>query len=171
MANADVPAGYVTEGPQSTPGGPEFFAAVPAALPLAYIMFSMNSDPGSGGTDLAQDGIIEAVTKASTTQAAVLLLQKIEAAAATCGGGASTSVAIPDAVPNLTATESTGTTSSQSVGSAEVFSQKGDYVMEVRWFNTDLANPTSPSLPSAPTLPAPQVVASVVDAGLSRLPG
>ena len=78
MTNEDVPTGYATEGPQTTPGGLEFFAAVPAALPQAYIMFSMNSDPGPGGTDLTQDGIIEAVTKASTTEAAVLLLQKIE---------------------------------------------------------------------------------------------
>jgi hypothetical protein len=162
--------GYVTEGPQTTPEGPEFFAAVPAALPLAYVMFSMNSDPGPSGTDLTQEGIIEAVTKASTTQSAGLLLQKIEAAAAACGGGAGTSVAIPDAIPHLRAIESTSTTSTQSVASAEVLSQKGDYVIEVRWFNTDLANPTSPSLPSAPTLPTPQVVASIVDAALSRLP-
>jgi hypothetical protein len=155
MTNPSVPAGYVTKGPQTTPGGLEFFAAVSATLPLAYVMFSMNSDPGPGGTDLTQDGIIEGVTKASSTKAAVLLLEKIKAAAAVCGGGAGTSVELPGAVPNLTAIESTSATSAQSIASAEVLSQKGDYVIEVRWFNTNLANPTSPSSPSAPTLPTP----------------
>ena len=171
LTAADVPSGYETTGPQVTPpSGPEFYAAIPPSVPVAYVAFSMNSNPGPGGIQQSQDGIIEAVARASSPQAATGLLQTVEAAAKACGAGGN-AVALPGSVPNLFALETNGGTSSQSIATAEVFAVRGDYVNETRWFNTNLAEASSVVLPAPPPMPTPDVIGSVVDAALGRIPG
>jgi hypothetical protein len=170
MTSSDVPLGYVTEGQPTLSATSEFFAAVPESLPQVSDSFSMNSDPGPGGVDLTQMAIVEALTKTSSAQSAILLLQKVEAAQTACGGGTGTSIALPGDVPNLIATESIGSTSSQSIATAVVLVQRGPYVVEVRWFNSNLADPTLARLPSSARLPSPQAMESVVNAALGHLP-
>jgi hypothetical protein len=139
-------------------------------VPVAYVAFSMNSNPGPEGFPQSQDGIIEAVARASSPTAAAGLIETIEAAAKACGAGGN-SVALPGSVPNLFASETNGRTRSQSIAAAEVFAVKGDYVNETRWFNTNLADASSVVLPAPPPMPTPDVIGSVVDAALSRIPG
>ena len=89
LTSSDVPAGYETHGPQLTPpsGTPEFFDTVPANDPTAYVAFSLNSNPGPGGVPQSQDGIIEAVGKATSPEDASSLLQQVYASATIGGAG------------------------------------------------------------------------------------
>ena len=171
LTAADVPPGYETTGPQVTPpSGPEFYGAIPPLVPVAYVAFSMNSNPGPAGVAQSQDGITEAVARASSPLAAAALVEKVNAVAKACGAGGN-SVALPGSVPNLFALVTNGGTSSQSIATAEVFVVKGDYLNETRWFNTNLANASLPALPSPAPIPTPEVIGSVVDAALGRIPG
>lgn len=168
----DVPVGYVTRGPQtSPPSGPEFYGSVTRGTPVAYIAFAMNSNPGGpGGIDQTQDGIVEALAETTSARSAVTFRDQVEASGAACGA-TGTTVALAGSVPNLTATESGGGSRAQNILSAIVFVVKGRYVLEVRWFNTTLTDPSSAApTPAAPPLPPPTVIGAVVDAALARIP-
>jgi hypothetical protein len=168
----DLPAGYTTTGPVTEePAGPEFFGVVPSTVPIAYVVFAMNSNPtGIGGTDLTQDGVIEALAKTSSPTQAVALLQAIDQEVTACDAGGST-VTLPGTHPPMTVMASVGGTSAQSIASAASFSTKGSYVLSVRWFNTNLVDPSSASPPTAaPPLPTVAVIASVVNAARNRIP-
>jgi hypothetical protein len=170
LTPGDVPAGYDTTGPQVTPpSGPEFYGAITPPVPVAHVEFSINSNPGPGGVPQSQDAITEAVAQVSSAQAAAALLQKVNAAAMACGAGGNL-VALPGSVPNLFASETSGGTSSQTIATAQVVTVKGDYVMETDWFNSNLANASSAMLPAPAPLPTPEVIGSVVDAALGRIP-
>jgi hypothetical protein len=138
---------------------------------VAYIAYALNSNPGGpGGIDQTQDGIVEALAKTASARSAVAFLEKVEATGRACGA-TGTSLPLPGSVPNLMATESGGGSSAQNILSAIVFAVKGPYVVEVRWFNTTLANPSSAApTPAAPPLPPATVIGSVVDAALARIP-
>jgi hypothetical protein len=171
LTAADVPAGYVTRGPQLSPpsGTPEFFDALPSDVPVAYVMFSMNAGQDLGGVAPSQDGITEAIAKAASPGAAIALLQKVEAAVSACGGSG-VSIVVPGSVPNLVASEQTGGTASQSIATAEVFAVMGNYIVEARWFNSNLANPTDQTSPAAAATPTAQAIGAVIDSALRRIP-
>lgn len=162
----DVPFGYTTTGPHSSTF-PEFDGAVSTAVPTAYITFSMGEDPGP------TFDIIEAVAEATSPHAATSLLNHVNAVATECGFGAGTRVALPGVVPNLTATTTTGGTSNEYISTAEVFTTKDRYLVEVRWFNSQYIpeNPaTETQTPGPQPLPTPTVMGSVVDAALAHIP-
>ncbi len=83
----DVPAGYTSRGPQtSPPSGPEFYGSVRRGTPVAYIAYAMNSNPGGpGDIDQTQDGIVEAVAKTTSARSARTFLDKVEATGTACG--------------------------------------------------------------------------------------
>jgi hypothetical protein len=163
----DVPAGYATNGPQASVSGPEFDGAVSTTLPTSYITFSMGSDPGP------TSGIIEAVAEAPSVRAATSLLDHVHAVATACDLGAGMTVALPGVVPHLTATTTIGGTSNEYISTADVFTSKGRYLVEVRWFNSQYIpeNPvTERQAPGPQPLPTPTVMGSVVDAALTHIP-
>lgn len=171
LTTTEMPVGYVTKGPQLTPpsGTPEFFGALPPDVPVVYETFSMDSNQGPADIALTQDSITEAVAKATSSDAAIALLQKVDAAATACGGNG-TSIAVPGSVSNLVASQQDGATASQSFATAEVFAVTGSYILETRWFNTNMANPTAPMPPAAAVAPTAQTIGTVVDAALRRIP-
>ena len=170
LTPGDVPSGYETTGPQVTaPSGPAFYGAVTPPVPVAFVEFSKDSNPGPGGVAQSQDSITEAVAHASSAQAAADLLQKVNAAAKACGAGGNL-VPLSGSVSNLFASETNSATSSQTMATAEVMAVKGNYVIETDWFNSNLANASSVVLPAPAPLPSPEVVASVVDVALGRIP-
>jgi hypothetical protein len=136
-------------------GSAEFYGALTDTVPVAYVAYSMDSDP-------------EALAKATSPAATVALLSQTKMLVQRCGGGG-TAVMLPGSVPNLSAaTESGPANRSQYISSAIVFATKGPYLLEVRWFNSSLIQV---STTDAPPLPTPAVMGSVVDAALARLPG
>jgi hypothetical protein len=163
----DVPPGYATNGPQASVSGPEFDGAVSTTVPTSYITFTMGSDPGP------TSDIIEAVAETPSAQAATRLLDHVNAVATACSPDAGMTVALPGVVPNLTATTTTGGTSNEYISTAEVFTTKDRYLVEVRWFNSQYIpeNPaTETQTPGPQPLPIPTVMGSVVDAALTHIP-
>jgi hypothetical protein len=170
---SDVPPGYTTTGAAtaSPDGSAEFNGALPATVPVAYTAFSIDS--GSGAIDQIHEGIIEALTEASSPTTATDLLRRTDTLVAECGGDGTT-VTLPGSVPNLSAAIESGDASrSQVSSSAIVFATKGPYVLEVRWFNSNVIVDESAGPPAdAPPLPTQAVMGSVVDdvSALSKLP-
>lgn len=164
----DVPVGYATNGPQASISGPEFDGAVSPTVPTSSITFTMGSDPGP------TSDIVEAVAETPSAPAATSLLDQVDAVATACSPDAGMTVALPGVVPHLTATTTTGGTSNEYISTAEVFTAKDRYLVEVRWFNSQYIpeNPaTETQTPGRQPLPTPTVMGAVVDAALTHIPG
>ncbi len=160
-----MPSGYTTAGPTTAfNGSPEFYAALPAAVPVAYISFTMGSGPAG-----PYDTIAEALAQGSSAQAATNLLKKVNDVASQCGF-TGTSIDLPGSVPGLIAfTNPDGGQRGELISSAIVFTTKSSYVLEVRWFNSlDIYN-TGVTGPQ-PALPTPAIMGSIVDAALAHIP-
>jgi len=172
LETSDVPPGYVTTGAttSSPDGSVEFNGSLPDTVPVAYIAFSIDSNPGPGAIDETHEGIIEALAKANSTAAAVSLLRQTEVLVDKCGGDGKP-VALPGSVPNLTAATELGSGGPQYFSSAIVFTTKGPYLLEVRWFNSNVIADGSDLPTNWPSLPTPAVMGSVADAALGRIPG
>jgi hypothetical protein len=74
LESPDVPPRYVTTGATTTSpdGSAEFNGSLLDTVPMAYIAFSMDSNPGPGAIDQTHEGIIEAFAKATSPMAAAL---------------------------------------------------------------------------------------------------
>jgi hypothetical protein len=160
---ADVPDGYTTTGPETVNSAPpEFDGVVAMSVPVAYITFTMgNTTTGPGS------GIVEALDRTTSPQTATGLLSQLNSLISECDNNADTTVDLPGPVPNLVAIVSNAGSSIEALLLASVFTTKGPYPLEVRWYSQ-----VSDSVPNAvvPPLPTPGVMASVVDAALARIP-
>jgi hypothetical protein len=126
----------------------------------------MGSDPGP------TSDIIEAVAETPSAEAATSLLDHVNAVATACSPDAGMTVDLPGVVPNLTATTTTGGTSNEYISTAEVFTTKGRYLVEVRWFNSQYIPENSAAetqTPGPQPLPTPTVMGSVADAALTHI--
>ena len=141
---ADVPEGYTTTGPETVNSSPpEFAGVVPLSVPLAYITFT-KGDTTTGPSS----GIVEALDQTTSPQQAESLLNRLHGLLAQCGDGAEQTVDLPGPVPNLFAIIGNGGSSIQALLMATVFTSKGPFLLEVRWFSQVLA-----SVPNAVTTP------------------
>jgi hypothetical protein len=111
-----------------------------------------------------------------TSAAASDLAMQLQRVTAGCGSG-STTVRLPGTAPNLVATTllrsqvptTLAGSRSEDISSAEVYTSKGPYLVEVSWDNT--VDIFLPGPAPQPALPPPSVMGSVVDAALAHLPG
>jgi len=161
----DVPRGYSTTGPETVNSSPpEFDGVVPQSVPIAYITFTMGNT-----TTGPSSGIVEALDQTTSSQKAASLLSQVNSLVSECGNGAETTVDLPGPVPNLVATISNPGSSVQALLIATVFTSKGPFLLEVRWFSQELISGSEPN-PVLPPLPTPAVMGSVVDAALAHIP-
>jgi hypothetical protein len=161
----DVPSGYTTTGPETVNSSPpEFDGVVPKSVPIAYVTFTMGN-----ATTGPSSGIVEALDQTTSPQTAASLLSQVNSVVSECGNGAETTVDLPGPVPNLVATVSNAGSSIQALLIATVFTSKGPFLLEVRWFSQKLNSGSGPK-PRLPPLPTPAVMGSVVDAALARIP-
>ncbi len=161
----DVPNGYTTTGPETVNSSPpEFLGVVPMSVPIAYITFTMGN-----ATTGPSSGIVEALDQTMSPQRAAGLLNKINSLVSECDDGAGTTVDLPGPVPNLVATEFNSGSSIEALLLATVFTSKGPFLLEVRWFSQELISGSEPN-PSLPPLPTPAVMGAVMDAALAHIP-
>ena len=88
-------------------GSAEFYGALTDTVPVAYVAYSMDSDPGPGAVDQTDEEIIEALAKATSPAATVALLSQTKMLVQRCGGGG-TAVMLPGSVPNMSAATESG---------------------------------------------------------------
>jgi hypothetical protein len=132
------------------------------SVPIAYITFTMG-DTATGPSS----GIVEALDQTTSPQQAATLLNQVNTVVAECGNGAGKTVDLPGPIPNLVATVFNAGSSIEALLGATVFTSKGPFLLEVRWFSQ-----VSTSVPNAvvPPLPTPAVMGSVMDAALAHIP-
>jgi hypothetical protein len=159
-----IPDGYTTTGPETVNSSPpEFDGVVPMSVPIAYITFTMGN-----ATTGPSSGIVEALDQTSSPQKAASVLSQVNSVVSDCGNGTDKTVDLPGPIPNLVATTFNSGSSMGALLTATVFTSKGPFVLEVRWFSQVLS-----SIPNAvvPPLPTAAVMGSVMDAALARIPG
>jgi hypothetical protein len=165
LTSRDVPRGYTTTGPETVNSSPpEFDGVVPKSVPIAYITFTMGN--ASAGPS---SGIVEALDQTTSPPTAESLLSQVNSVDSECGNGAETTVDLPGPVPNLVATIANAGSSIQALSMATVFTSRGPFLLEVRWFSQELISGTRPN-PALPPLPTPAVMGSLVDAALAHIP-
>jgi hypothetical protein len=161
----DLPNGYTTTGPETVNSSPpEFDGVVPMSVPIAYITFTMGNT-----TTGPSSGIVEALDQTTSPQTAAGLLTQVNTVVSECRNGAGQTVDLPGPVPNLVATIFNSGSSIQALVTATVFTSKGPFLLEVRWFSQELISGTRPN-PVLPPLPTPAVMGAVMDAALAHIP-
>ena len=159
----DVPNGYTTTGPETVNSSPpEFDGVVPMSIPIAYITFTMGN-----ATTGPSSGIVEALDQTPSPQKAASLLNQVNSVVSECANGADRTVDLPGPVPNLVATIFNAGSSMQALLIATLFTSKGPFLLEVRWFSQVLSSVTNAVVPPLPT---PAVMGSVMDAALAHIP-
>jgi hypothetical protein len=148
---------------------PEFLAALPASVPEVVVNF--NTALGSqtpGG--VPSEGISEALALAPSSTQAVDLLNQVLAVGRQCDDFGPP-IDLPGPIVGLVVyNDSGGGNREEYINFAQLYAQKGPYVVSVDWFNSAPTGVGPDAPTSAPPLPSPAAMAAVVDAALNRLP-